>query len=401
MTARDLKFLAIGAVASVGLGAILTSQYRGNIHQPCRIIDSPLPSIQQTLTLEQQERLPYAPDALEGARDVATPFGNIRVYEWGPPEGKKVLLVHGISTPCIALGGLAEGLVQKGCRVMLFDLFGRGFSSTPDPASQPQDIQLFTTQILLVLSSSPLSWTGNGNRFAIIGYSLGGGIAASFTSYFPNLVESLVLIAPAGLMRSTRIHWTSKFLYGGFLPRRLVEYLVWRRLGGIDASTSASQDDDDDGKVTATQAAEQETPSHPALTPDSSAQISARRPSVSIARVVAWQLHHHAGFVSSFVSSIQHAPISAQHDIWKRIAEYQNSSLPSTHRLLEGKVLLLLGKDDTVIIADEMCEDAQSALGPDALEICVLDGGHELPVTDAEVVAQTILDFWNGNSASP
>jgi hypothetical protein len=120
ITARDLRFLAIGAVASIGLGAILTSQYRGNIHQPCQIIDSPLPLIQKTLTRKQQEKLPYAPDALEGARDVATPFGNIRVYEWGPPEGKKVLLVHGISTPCIALGGLAEELVQKGCRVMLF-----------------------------------------------------------------------------------------------------------------------------------------------------------------------------------------------------------------------------------------------------------------------------------------
>jgi len=120
ITTRDLKFLAIGAAASVGIGAFFTSQYRGNIHQPCRIIDSPLPLIQKTLTNEQQKRLPYAPDALEGARDVATPFGNIRVYEWGPAEGEKVLLVHGISTPCIALGGLAEELAQKGCRVMLF-----------------------------------------------------------------------------------------------------------------------------------------------------------------------------------------------------------------------------------------------------------------------------------------
>ena len=120
ITAREFKLLAIGAAASIGLGAFLTSQYRGNIHQPCRIIDSPLPSIQKTLTQEQQERLPYAPNALEGARDVLTPFGSIRVYEWGPAEGKKVLLIHGISTPCIALGGLAEELVQKGCRVMLF-----------------------------------------------------------------------------------------------------------------------------------------------------------------------------------------------------------------------------------------------------------------------------------------
>jgi hypothetical protein len=120
VTARDLKLLSIGAVASAGLTALLTSQYRNNVHAPCRIIDSPLPLIQRTLTKEQQKRLPYDPGALEGARDVETPFGSIRVYEWGPEDGKKVLLVHGISTPCIALSGLADELAQKGCRVMMF-----------------------------------------------------------------------------------------------------------------------------------------------------------------------------------------------------------------------------------------------------------------------------------------
>ncbi|KAG9599453.1 alpha/beta-hydrolase, partial [Aureobasidium melanogenum] len=396
VTARDLKLLVIGAVASVGLTALLTSQYRNNVHAPCRIIDSPLPLIQKTLTKEQQKRLPYDPDALEGPRDVKTPFGSIRVYEWGPEDGKKVLLVHGISTPCIALSGLADELAQKGCRVMMFDLFGRGFSSTPDPAAQPQDIQLFTTQILLVLSSSQLSWTGDGNRFGLIGYSLGGGIAASFTYHFPNLVESLVLIAPAGLMRSERIHWTSKLLYGGLLPHRLVEYLVWRRLGGNSSAPTSSQNVNDNDKVTATKAVEEEAPSHPALMRDSSAQISARRPSVSISDVVSWQLTHHAGFVPAFVSSIQHAPVSAQHSSWKSIAARQ--PLPADRRLLEGKVLLLLGKDDTVVVADEMCEDAKEVLG-NAVDIRVMDGGHELPVTDADIVAQTILDFWNQHVA--
>jgi pimeloyl-ACP methyl ester carboxylesterase len=200
-----------------------------------------------------------------------------------------------------------------------------------------------------------------------------------------------VLIAPAGLMRDTRIHWTSRFLYGGWLPTRLVEWVVWRRLGG--SSASSSQDVRDDGKVTPTQAAQQEQPSHPALTPDSTAPISTRRPSVSISDIVSWQLHHHSGFVPSFVSSIQHAPISSQHTLWRNIARSQNPSLPSSQRLLEGKVLLILGKEDTVIIAEEMCEDAEKVFG-DKVEIRVLDGGHEVPVTDARVVAQTIREFW-------
>ena len=64
--------------------------------------------------------LPYPPDALPGARDVDTPYGSVRVYEWGPETGERVLLVHGISTPSVALGDLAHELASKGYRVMLF-----------------------------------------------------------------------------------------------------------------------------------------------------------------------------------------------------------------------------------------------------------------------------------------
>ncbi|CAC9892118.1 unnamed protein product, partial [Aureobasidium pullulans] len=384
---RDLKVLAIGAAATIGLTTILTSQYYGNLHQPCRIIDSPLPYIRKNLTKQQQDRLPYAPDALDGARDVATPFGSIRVYEWGPEDGRKVLLVHGISTPCIALVGLAEELVTKGCRVMLFDLFGRGFSSTPDPNSQPQDIQLFTTQILLVLSSSPISWTGEHSRFGLIGYSLGGGIAASFTSYFPNLIESLILIAPAGLMRPDHIHWTSKFLYGGFLPGKLVEYLIWRRLGGGNASTP-SRSNEDDNKITPTQAAEEETPSHPALTRDSSASISTRRPSTSYPG-------NSPTTPGSSLLHLKHPTRTRQQPTLSLENHSHQSIIPFSTATSSGeKMLLVLGKDDNVIIADEISEDAKAVLG-DAVDICILDGGHELPVTDADIVAQTIVSFWN------
>lgn len=53
--------------------------------------------------------LPYPPDVLPGARDVDSPYGSLRVYEWGPEDGRKVLMVHGISTPCISLGNLVSG----------------------------------------------------------------------------------------------------------------------------------------------------------------------------------------------------------------------------------------------------------------------------------------------------
>lgn len=63
---------------------------------------------------------PYPLDVYPGGRDVKTPYGTIRVFEWGPVTGEKVLLMHGIGTPCIALKDMAEAFVNRGCRVMLF-----------------------------------------------------------------------------------------------------------------------------------------------------------------------------------------------------------------------------------------------------------------------------------------
>ena len=69
---------------------------------------------------DPEKPAPYPPDLFPGGRDVETVYGTVRVFEWGPEDGDKVLLVHGIGTPCIALGSMARELVRKGYRVMLF-----------------------------------------------------------------------------------------------------------------------------------------------------------------------------------------------------------------------------------------------------------------------------------------
>lgn len=68
------------------------------------------------------EALAYPPDAFPGGRQVKTAYGTIQVFEWGPEEGEKVLLLHGIGTPCVALGNMAKEFVSQGCRVMIFGM---------------------------------------------------------------------------------------------------------------------------------------------------------------------------------------------------------------------------------------------------------------------------------------
>jgi hypothetical protein len=117
----QLPLLAVTG-ASFTLGLLLRSLLtRGEL--PATIIPSPRTRLLSSLSDEENRKLPLPNDVLPGARDVASPYGSIRVYEWGREDGPKVLLVHGITTPCIALGGVAHALVDRGCRVMLFDLY--------------------------------------------------------------------------------------------------------------------------------------------------------------------------------------------------------------------------------------------------------------------------------------
>lgn len=111
-----------GSLSLLGLvvsATVISSLYLNRVRSENDIIESPLVQIRK-LPQNEQDHLPYPPDVLPGGRDVESPYGRTRVYEWGPELGRKVLLIHGISTPGIALGALAEQLVDNGCRVMLF-----------------------------------------------------------------------------------------------------------------------------------------------------------------------------------------------------------------------------------------------------------------------------------------
>lgn len=91
-----------------------------------RSIPSPLTTQIPNLSAEEIAALPYPPDYYPGARDVKTPYGTMRVYEWGPESGRKVMLVHGDATCAPVWKRVAEGLVGRGCRVCVI---GRCFPS--------------------------------------------------------------------------------------------------------------------------------------------------------------------------------------------------------------------------------------------------------------------------------
>ncbi|KAF2856672.1 alpha/beta-hydrolase [Plenodomus tracheiphilus IPT5] len=375
-------YIAIGA-ASLGSLIVLRSLTHSSQPGEIKTIPSPAETLLPTLEAQDLKDLPYPPHALPGSRDVPSPYGTIRVYEWGPEEGEKILLIHGISTPSIALTDLGHKLVRKGHRVMLFDLFGRGYSSAPSPDSIRYDTSLYIAQILLVLQSSTLHWS----PFTILGYSLGGAIAADFTSYFPNLVKGLVLIAPGGLIRTSHISWSSKFLYSSsWMPEWMVRKMVASRLW-----TGAKPEDSVEGRPDTVENAETTTTSKSdsggnSVYLSSNATLLPGSPNSTVSGVVDWQIKNHPAFVPAFISTIRYGPVHHQHARWEVIKENMEKK-----RSLLNEVWLVLGETDPIIIWDEVTEDVKNILGEEHVKIKTVEGaGHELAIEKADSIVRVV-----------
>ncbi|KAM0252064.1 hypothetical protein ACHAP5_001389 [Fusarium lateritium] len=325
---------------------------------------------------DKVKNLVYQPDQFPGARDVETPYGSIRVYEFGPEEGEKVLFVHGISTPCITLAPIALALVKRGYRVMLFDLFGRGFSD--GVADIPHDARLYVSQMLLVLASSPLAWTGT-NGFRLIGYSLGGGIAIHFANAFPHLVRDLVLLAPAGLIRAASFGRVSRFLFvSGLVPERLLAIATRRRLQKpIAASARPARE------------TPVETISSPTLDVAEAEVVPVSGTAVTplerrVMEYVRWMVTHHNGFVPAFMSSIRFAPLMEQHGAWAKLS-----------KRAPGTTAVLLATSDEIINPVDYRREALSLIGGENhVRWRVLPGSHDFVMTHPQDILREINDMW-------
>lgn len=347
-----------------------------------KIIKSPNQTTSSPTLPTELSSLPYPPDALPGARDVSTPYGNIHVFEFGPSDGERVLFLHGLSMPSVSGSNTAVALASKGYRVMLFDLFGRGWSDAPNPEDFDYDERLYVSQIMMVLASSEVSWTGNAmvggtGGFHIIGYSLGGGLAANFASWFPHLVRSLVLVAPGSLQRQSETSWRTRLLNLRFtLTERLLYDFYRRRL---------------EPKYMVTEEGSNKTGD-----PWDDAIISPTRPHVTAASIMSWHLCQHEGFVPAIISTLRYGPIYERYDDWKRLgallaARRENSHLPG---LFGGKVLFVLGSADNIVREDKIIPDAEGIIGGAACQVELLDAGHELGITKGTEVAEIANKFW-------
>ncbi|MCI2399768.1 alpha/beta hydrolase [Aliiroseovarius subalbicans] len=149
----------------------------------------------------------------------ATLSQGVTHYEWhGPVTGPVMVMVHGLTSPSWVFAGLLRGLTMMGFRVLTYDLYGRGLSDRPRGA---QDRDFFLRQLRDLLAELKLD-----GEISLFGYSMGGAIATCYAAEEPDLVDRLILLAPAGMD-----YTPAPLLKQARIMGRLGDWL-WGLLGG-------------------------------------------------------------------------------------------------------------------------------------------------------------------------
>jgi 2-hydroxy-6-oxonona-2,4-dienedioate hydrolase len=117
----------------------------------------------------------------------------IRYLEDGPSDCKTLILLHGIGASAERWSRVTPTL-SRHYRVIAPDIIGFGYSDKP--------VVEYTMDFFIDFLESFLDNLGI-SEASIIGSSLGGHIATEFAIRFPQMVEKLVLVSPAGMMRKS------------------------------------------------------------------------------------------------------------------------------------------------------------------------------------------------------
>lgn len=253
-------------------------------------------------------------------------------YQWhGPVKGQVIVMVHGLTTPSFVWRDQIPALTQAGYRILTFDHFGRGYSDRP---TGKQDLAFFIKELDEIMNALKVC-----KGYHLVGYSMGGGIAAQFTSLRRDHIWKLVLIAPIGFLEerpNLLVRWpligdVVMSMFGGWKMRRDAKKAGMAE--GIDAEIIALQ--------------QRET--------------------------------RYAGYFSAVLSSIRHTIYTDLRDAHRIL---KKNNVPS---------LALFGKKDDVIPLSNLTR-LRNANG--AAQIVTIEGaGHGLVTTHSKQINNAILRF--------
>ncbi|KAF7588002.1 hypothetical protein BBP40_006431 [Aspergillus hancockii] len=253
----------------------------------------------------------------------------------------RVLFVHGVQTPAIGMQPLASALSSRfpSAHCVLVDLWGHGLTDTPMMAHDPA---LFHG--LLEALMGKLGW----EDAHFVGYSFGGSTTATFAAAHPERVLSMVLVAPAGLLRAAQFDELQRsYLHGGEgLEDRARAWILELLEGG-----------------------------QLIVPPDWKERVG--RGEVVAEAVRDWQMREHEGHLASVVGIFRDGGVLDKH------AEFAKAATTGIQSLC------ILGELDDVCSVQELHQ-----VGMENVAV-IPQVGHGVVRERVPEVAQLIRDFWN------
>lgn len=267
--------------------------------------------------------------------------GVTRYRTAGPPDGPKVVLVHGLTSPCFIWEGQFDVLAGAGFRVLQYDLYGRGLSDRP---AVDYDASLFRRQLEELLDRLDF-----GVPVHLVGLSMGGAVSALYTVHRPDRVDRLALMAPGGLRE--RRSWALKLLTAPGVG----ECLFWLLARRILMQTSIPR-------------------------------MTSRSDRIEELRAVYREQLRYGGYVRALLSTLRRGPLFGLRDTFRRAGE-------------DRAVLAMWGDEDR-IVPPVHAERLREVIPHLELEV-IADAGHTVNFDRPAPVNDRLIRFLREDPKPP
>ena len=124
-----------------------------------------------------------------------------------------VVLVHGFSVPSYIMRTTFNSIKERGFRVIMMDLYGRGYSDNPN---LPQTDELRATQVIELMKNRGIK------KASIVGLSNGGRIISKIADIEPELIKDLFYIASSGFYEYEEVY--DKNVYQEEIDNMILKY---------------------------------------------------------------------------------------------------------------------------------------------------------------------------------
>jgi len=159
-----------------------------------------------------------------------TPFGELAALQWGRPDARPLLALHGWLDNAASFAAIAPDLADRR-QIIALDLPGHGHSAHAPPASRRYHVVDQVDHVLDFVDA--MGW----EHFDLMGHSLGAGIAALVAAAVPDRIDKLVLIEGLGPLGDDGSRTLSRW-HDAHAHRMRAKHAP-RVFGSVDAAVAA------------------------------------------------------------------------------------------------------------------------------------------------------------------